>query len=101
MRAGYERRRRALRQALLLASLFLHAGLPAQAQDRAQAAAGNLGQALGSVSAGSLFALHPAAPFWLAAIVLLFGAGAAYALWGTARDDEISLQNMWEVEYDA
>ncbi|MDO9196848.1 MAG: MFS transporter [Rhodoferax sp.] len=66
-----------------------------------QAAAGNLGQALGSVSAGSLFALHPAAPFWLAAIVLLFGAGAAYALWGTARDDEISLQNLWEVEYDA
>lgn len=35
--------------------------------------------------------LHPAAaPFWLAAIVLLFGAGAAYALWGAARDDEIT-----------
>jgi predicted MFS family arabinose efflux permease len=55
-----------------------------------QAAAGNLGQALGSFSAGSLFALHPAAPFWLAALVLLFGAGAAYAMWGAARDDEIS-----------
>ena len=54
-----------------------------------QAAAGNLGQALGSFSAGSLFALHPAAPFWMAAIVLLFGTGAAYALWGAARDDEI------------
>lgn len=65
-----------------------------------QAAAGNLGQALGSVSAGSLFALHPAAPFWLAAIVLIFGAGAAYALWGAARDDEISLQNALEVGYD-
>lgn len=58
-----------------------------------QAAAGNLGQALGSFSAGSLFALHPAAPFWMAAIVLLFGAGAAYALWGAARDDEILAHN--------
>lgn len=56
-----------------------------------QAAAGNLGLALGSVSAGSLFTLHAAAPFWLAATVLLFGAGAAYAFWGAARDDEISL----------
>lgn len=56
-----------------------------------QAAAGNLGQALGSVSAGFLFALHPIAPFWTAAIVLLFGAGAALAFWGTARDGEISL----------
>jgi hypothetical protein len=54
-----------------------------------QAAAGNLGQALGSFSAGSLFALHPVAPFGLAALMLLFGAGAAYALWGAARDDEI------------
>lgn len=54
-----------------------------------QAAAGNLGQALGSFSAGLLFALHPAAPFWMAAIVLLFGAGVAYALWGAARDDVI------------
>lgn len=58
-----------------------------------QAAAGNLGQALGSFSAGSLFALHPAAPFWMAAIVLLFGAGAAYSLWGAARDDEILAHN--------
>lgn len=54
-----------------------------------QAAAGNLGQALGSFSAGSLFTLHPVAPFGLVALVLLFGAGAAYALWGAARDDEI------------
>lgn len=59
-----------------------------------QAAAGNLGQALGSFSAGLLFALHPAAPFWMAAIVLLFGAGAAYALWGAARDDEILAHNQ-------
>ena len=57
-----------------------------------QAAAGNLGQALGSFSAGSLFALHPAAPFGLAALILLFGAGAAWLLWGAARDDEIALQ---------
>lgn len=65
-----------------------------------QAAAGNLGQALGSFSSGSLFALHPAAPFWLAALVLLFGAGAAYALWGAARDDEIALLARLEVDRD-
>jgi len=65
-----------------------------------QAAAGNLGQAFGSFSAGSLFALHPAAPFWLAALVLLFGAGAAYALWGAARDDEIALLAGLETERD-
>lgn len=57
-----------------------------------QAAAGNLGQALGSVGAGSLFAVHPGAPFGLAALILLFGAGAAWLLWGAARDDEIALQ---------
>ena len=52
------------------------------------AAAGNLRQALGSFSTGSLFALalHPAARF---ALVTLFGAAAACALWGTARDDKI------------
>lgn len=65
-----------------------------------QAAAGNLGQAFGSFSAGALFALHPAAPFGLAALVLLFGAGAAYALWGAARDDEILLAPRSEVEHD-
>jgi MFS family permease len=65
-----------------------------------QAAAGNLGQALGSFSAGSLFALHPAAPFWLAALVLMFGAGAAYAMWGAARDDEMALLAGAEVERD-
>lgn len=56
-----------------------------------QAAAGNLGQALGSVSAGVLFGLQPRAPFWLAAMALLCGAGAAYVLWGAARDGEIAL----------
>jgi DHA1 family multidrug resistance protein-like MFS transporter len=65
-----------------------------------QAAAGNLGQALGSFSAGALFALHPAAPFGLAALVLLFGAGAAYALWGAARDDEIGAQASLGAEHD-
>ena len=65
-----------------------------------QAAAGNLGQALGSIGAGSLFALHPVAPFWMAAIVLLFGAAAAYALWGAARDDEISLASRGEAEHE-
>lgn len=65
-----------------------------------QAAAGNLGQALGSFGAGSLFAVHPAAPFGLAALVLLFGAGAAYALWGAAREDEIHLQTTTGVEHD-
>lgn len=65
-----------------------------------QAAAGNLGQALGSVGAGSVFALHPVAPFWMAAIVLLLGAAAAYALWGAARDGEISLASRGEAEHD-
>lgn len=65
-----------------------------------QAAAGNLGQALGSFSAGSLFALHPTAPFGLAALMLLFGAGAAYTLWGAARDDEIARTTPAEVDHD-
>jgi hypothetical protein len=59
-----------------------------------------LGQALGSFSAGSLFALNPAAPFGLAALVLLFGAGAAYALWGAAHEDEIASQATLRVEHD-
>lgn len=50
-----------------------------------QASAGNLGQALGSVAAGSMFALKPAAPFWLAALVLLIGAAVAMTWWGPAR----------------
>lgn len=65
-----------------------------------QAAAGNLGQALGSFGAGSLFAVHPAAPFGLSALMLLFGAGAAYALWGAAREDEIRWQTTLGVEHD-
>jgi MFS transporter, DHA1 family, multidrug resistance protein len=56
-----------------------------------QAAAGNLGQALGSVAAGWLFTWHPAAPFWAAALVLASGAVAALFLWGTARADELVL----------
>ncbi|WP_243655726.1 MFS transporter [Roseateles saccharophilus] len=55
-----------------------------------QAAAGNLGQALGSVSAGLLFAWQPVAPFWAAALVLVLGAGVALAFWGPARDGEIA-----------
>ena len=55
-----------------------------------QAAAGNLGQALGSFSAGTLFALHTVAPFWMAAFVLLVGACVAYTLWGKARNDDIA-----------
>ena len=56
----------------------------------AQAAAGNLGQAAGSVSAGALFPVQPAAPFWLAGLVLLLGAGVAWITWGRARNAEIT-----------
>ncbi len=55
-----------------------------------QAAAGNLGQALGSVSAGALFGWHPLAPFWAAALVLGAGALLALRVWGPARDGEIA-----------
>lgn len=55
-----------------------------------QAAAGNLGQALGSFSAGPLFAWHPMAPFWTSALVLAFGATAVLTWWGPARDGEIA-----------
>ena len=51
-----------------------------------QAAAGNLGQAIGSVAAGGVFALHPLAPFWLAALGLLLGASASLRWWGPARE---------------
>ena len=47
-----------------------------------QAAAGNLGQALGSMNAGSLFTLAPLVPFWTAALVLLVGAVLSLAWWG-------------------
>ena len=55
-----------------------------------QAAAGNLGQALGSMGAGSLFTLAPMAPFWTAALVLLVGAALALLWWGPARMGEIA-----------
>ena len=53
-----------------------------------QAAAGNLGQALGSMSAGSLFTLAPMAPFWTAAAILLLGAALSLLWWGPARARE-------------
>ncbi|MGN7103309.1 MFS transporter [Ralstonia holmesii] len=56
-----------------------------------QAAAGNLGQALGSVGAGSLFGWNPLAPFWAAAAILLLGSLAALRWWGVARQAERSL----------
>lgn len=55
-----------------------------------QAAAGNLGQALGSMSAGSLFTLAPLVPFWTAALVLMVGAALSLAWWGPARMGEIN-----------
>jgi MFS family permease len=55
-----------------------------------QAAAGNLGQALGSMGAGSLFTLAPMMPFWTAALVLLVGAALSLAWWGPARMGEIA-----------
>lgn len=50
-----------------------------------QAAAGNLGQAIGSIAAGGVFAWHPLAPFWIAAIGLVLGGSAALRWWGPAR----------------
>ncbi|MCY1303816.1 hypothetical protein D9M68_370390 [compost metagenome] len=47
-----------------------------------QAAAGNLGQALGTVGAGILFGWNALAPFWAAAAVLLLGGAAALRWWG-------------------
>ena len=55
-----------------------------------QAAAGNLGQALGSMGAGSLFALDPLVPFWTAALILLVGAALSLVWWGPARMGEIN-----------
>jgi MFS transporter, DHA1 family, multidrug resistance protein len=54
-----------------------------------QAAAGNLGQTLGSASAGALFAWHPMAPFWAAGGVLVCGVAVSLLSWGRARDSEI------------
>ena len=55
-----------------------------------QAAAGNLGQALGSMGAGSLFTVAPAVPFWAAAVVLLTGAALSLVWWGPARRGEMA-----------
>lgn len=57
-----------------------------------QAAAGNLGQALGSMGAGSLFTLAPMMPFWTAALILLVGAALSLAWWGPARMGEIAVR---------
>ncbi|KQW51191.1 MULTISPECIES: MFS transporter [unclassified Roseateles] len=45
------------------------------------AAAGNLGQAVGAVGAGSAFALNATAPFWIAASVLIVGACVSWFAW--------------------
>lgn len=55
-----------------------------------QAAAGNLGQALGSMGAGSLYTLEPMLPFWAAALILLIGAALSVAWWGPARFGEVA-----------
>jgi predicted MFS family arabinose efflux permease len=55
-----------------------------------QAAAGNLGQALGSMGAGSLYTLAPMLPFWVAAVILLIGAALSVAWWGPARIGEVA-----------
>ena len=47
-----------------------------------QTAAASLGQALGSVAAGGLFALRPESPFWVAAALLLLGTLFYLALGG-------------------
>lgn len=57
-----------------------------------QASAGNLGQAIGSMVAGSAFGWQPLAPFWMAAVVLVAGAALALRWWGPARDGEIAAQ---------
>jgi DHA1 family multidrug resistance protein-like MFS transporter len=50
------------------------AGLAQGAALGKQTAASSLGQALGSVTVGSLFGIAPAAPFWVAAALLFGGA---------------------------
>jgi MFS transporter, DHA1 family, multidrug resistance protein len=49
------------------------AGLAQGAALGKQTAASSLGQALGSVTVGSLFSIAPAAPFWVAAVLLVGG----------------------------
>ncbi|MES2280148.1 MAG: MFS transporter [Pseudomonadota bacterium] len=66
-----------------------------------QAAAGNLGQALGSMGAGSLFTLAPMAPFWTAALVLLVGAALSLVWWGPARVGEIAARKLPNTDTDA
>lgn len=63
-----------------------------------QAAAGNLGQALGSMGAGSLFALAPMMPFWAAALVLLVGAAISLVWWGPSRTREIASRKLTDAE---
>ena len=63
-----------------------------------QAAAGNLGQALGSMGAGSLFTLAPMMPFWTAALILLVGAALSLAWWGPARKGEIAARETTGTE---
>lgn len=65
-----------------------------------QAAAGNLGQALGSMGAGSLFTLAPMAPFWTAALVLLVGAALSLVWWGPARRGEIAAGKLSSTDTD-
>ena len=66
-----------------------------------QAAAGNLGQALGSMSAGSLFTFAPMAPFWTAAAVLLLGAVLSLVWWGSTRVREIAAGKLAGAGADA
>ncbi len=51
------------------------AGLAQGAALGTQTAASSLGQALGSAAVATTFSISPAAPFWLAAALLLVGAG--------------------------
>ena len=66
-----------------------------------QAAAGNLGQALGSMSAGSLFTFAPMAPFWTAAAILLLGAALSMVWWGPTRVREIAAGKLADAGSDA
>lgn len=66
-----------------------------------QAAAGNLGQALGSMGAGSLLTLAPMAPFWTAALVLFVGAALSLVWWGPARTGEIAAGKLPNTDTDA
>ncbi len=66
-----------------------------------QAAAGNLGQALGSMSAGSLFTFAPMAPFWTAAAILLLGAVLSMVWWGPTRVREIAAGKLADAGSDA